>query len=828
MGNILEEVRQKLSRCFFTGGEFNAWIQKIVDDEENSLFGISYTIVKKIGESRKKYELGVKGKGEHTSYDKIRRGEDIELQIFVWDKAQNQDEHKKIIGELIEKFLNIENINFFSLLPDRQKLLAKCNETLKSWLGEKKKTAVFMLDLDRFKQVNDNFNHDAGSSVIREFGDILFEKGFQKAVILHQSGDEFNIMMPYEDPTELLALGFSIRQAAKSHNYALPVGKQIHLTAAQGVCLMEQTGTEFLEAVKKAEEAYFPKKKNREKYRDSVRLVLYEPGKPPIKEKANEKKMYVLMKTNNKNKGLFKNIFLDYICSFVSEKAEEQIQAEMDGLLEWMNLDYVGGQMRAIAKEETWDCSHQLSPEEVIFAVFCGLYNNPSFRNKRMILTINKDFMATIKLDEKEVFTLKETVAFEPGQLCETVVSNDSAVTDWEKRTKRTVLIYIGYDVIELPEKIFYRILRVDERPTTGGGLPDFWAGTLSELIGCVQENPYIDHVLICGKHDCASRLCSILNEIENWGKDLSYEFLIKKTNRRLGEIKDCQEKLHKTIQQIQFDEIVDVLYRCTQRNIPMEKRIVRKENWANKRFLNRHLSYEQICLDITDGCRVDYMAEAFPTVLEIMRNYLMEERRQKITDQAGRELIELDNFKLVINKPDSDDIPEYYRDEEQELDNYYKEVLGRENALFKSRLLEKNQLEAVLRHITGLFTENGIKYATRRAILVIEHRIDHVDNISPLGLVNIWIAPRQFGEDVIFDYTFSWRTVEAMVGLPFSLYATVKYAEELTEEISNRVKDKCETVHLGKVSYIANSLHMFLDPACLEIVRGVVNEATR
>ncbi len=364
--------------------------------------------------------------------------------------------------------------------------------------------------------------------------------------------------------------------------------------------------------------------------------------------------------------------------------------------------------------------------------------------------------------------------------------------------------------------------------PLLEGGLPDFWAGTLSELIGCVQENPYIDHVLICGKHDCASRLCSILNEIENWGKDLSYEFLIKKTNRRLGEIKDCQEKLHKTIQQIQFDEIVDVLYRCTQRNIPMEKRIIRKENWANKRFLNRHLSYEQICLDITDGCRVDYMAEAFPTVLEIMRNYLIEERRQKITDQAGRELIELDNFKLVINKPDSDDIPEYYRDEEQELDNYYKEVLGRENALFKSRFLEKNQLEAVLRHITGLFTENGIKYATRRAILVIEHRIDHVDNISPLGLVNIWIAPRQFGEDVIFDYTFSWRTVEAMVGLPFSLYATVKYAEELTEEISNRVKDKCETVHMGKVSYIANSLHMFLDPACLEIVRGVVNEATR
>ena len=62
-------------------------------------------------------------------------------------------------------------------------------------------------------------------------------------------------------------------------------------------------------------------------------------------------------------------------------------------------------------------------------------------------------------------------------------------------------------------------------------------------------------------------------------------------------------------------------------------------------------------------------------------------------------------------------------------------------------------------------------------------------------------------------------------MGLPESMYASVKFAEELTEEISA----KCNTIsaELGRISYNAYSLHMFLDRESMNIIRGIVNDAS-
>lgn len=833
MNDILEKVNEKLSDCFLTGEQFNEYIHEIINDESNSLYGIFYSVTKKIGNRTFQYELGTKGEGEYTSLDTFCDG-DVEVKVFIWDESREQAKYKQIVCEIIKRYINIEELDKNSLLPNRQNVLPKCNKTLTHWLHSDKNVAIFMLDIDHFKQVNDKYDHEVGSMVIKEFANILYDKGYMKAVLIHQSGDEFNIMMQYNSPDEIMELAFSIREAAKSYQYQHG-DNNIHLTAAQGVCLIEQEGADFEQAVLKAERAYFPKGKNKSKFRDSIRIIQYNNCEPIEKKDSQGKLVYVLIRTNAMDKRLFKNVYLDYIRYYISEMNIDEAD-KIHSLLDWINPSYNVGMMRCINcinnEEEGWDCTDQLSPEEVLFAVFSGLHANKALSGEKVVLKEDEDGNGTVLLEEKVIFSLQKGMTFSQEKKFEAIVPNYNIINGEWNIFKRTILIYIGYDVIVFPEKIFYHILRVDERPVTGGGLPDFWASTLSELIGCVQDNPYITQVLICGKHECAPKLCSVLLDIENWengDNKLSYEFLAKKTNRRLSEIKYCQEKLRGNVKKVEWSEVVDILFRNVQINADIIKQTETKKRHAEDRFLNRRLSYDPIRLKITDGCSVDSMAEAFPTILEILRNCLYEDRRQIIIDQAGRKLIELDNFKLVLNKPNSMDIPGYYKDESEELDKYYNDVLGSDDALFKQRLCEGNQLEAVIQHIVCLLTENGIKYATRRAILVIRHEIKDAGNISPLGLVNIWIAPRQDGKNVIFDYTFSWRTVEAMIGLPFSLYATVRYAEDLTKEICNRIGEKSrEVIRLGKVSYITNSLHMFLDSACLEIVRGVVNEATK
>ena len=833
MKDTLESVNKALSDYFFTGEQFNECILEVINDENNSLNGIFYSVAKKIGKTTFTYELGTKGEGEYTSLDTFCDG-DVEVKVFIWDEFREQTKYKQIVSEIIKKYLNIDGLDKNSLLPSRQNVLSKCKKTLTHWLSSNKRVAIFMLDIDHFKQVNDKYDHEVGSVVIKEFANILYDKGHMKAVLIHQSGDEFNIMMQYESPDEIMKLAFLIRESAKTYEYQHG-DNNIHLTAAQGVCLVEQEDADFEQAVLKAERAYFPKGKNKSKFRDSIRIIKYNECEPMKKRDSQGKLAYVLIRTNAMDKRLLKNIYLDYIRCYISEININEVD-KIHNLLEWISPIYIDGMMRCINcinnEEEGWDCTEQLSPEEVLFAVFSGLYINKALSGKKVVLKDNGAGNGIVTLDEKVIFLLQKGMTFTQEKRFEAVVPEYDILNGEWTSFKRTVLIYIGYDAIVFPEKIFYRILRVDDRPITGGGLPDFWASTLSELIGCIQDNPYITQVLICGKHEYAPKLCSILLDIEKWesgDNKLSYEFLAKKTNRRLSEIKYCQNKLAGNVKKVEWSEVVDILFQTIQTNVGVVKNPAKIRQYTEERFLNRRLSYDPICLKITDGCYVDSMAEAFPTILEILRNCLDEDSRQIITDQAGRKLIELDNFKLVLNKPDSMDIPGYYRDESDELDKYYYDVLGSDNALFKQCLCKGNQLEAVIQHVVCLLTENGIKYATRRAILVIGHEIKETGNISPLGLVDIWIAPRQDGKNVIFDYTFSWRTVEAMIGLPFSLYATVRYAEDLTKEISNRVGEKCrDIICLGKISYIANSLHMFLDHSCLEIVRGVINEATK
>lgn len=77
-------------------------------------------------------------------------------------------------------------------------------------------------------------------------------------------------------------------------------------------------------------------------------------------------------------------------------------------------------------------------------------------------------------------------------------------------------------------------------------------------------------------------------------------------------------------------------------------------------------------------------------------------------------------------------------------------------------------------------------------------------------------------------NYSFTWRTVEALVGFPYSIYGSVKYAQYLTDQIRAALPPaESRTVELGYVSYIAHSLHFFLDRYAQNIARRIVEDAS-
>jgi diguanylate cyclase (GGDEF)-like protein len=118
-----------------------------------------------------------------------------------------------LIAESFEKLSKTDNLT--GLHNDRYFFLALEREVRKILQGGGDVSLIFF-DLDRFKEVNDNYGHLAGSIVLKEIADILrniFSNS--KAVAARYGGDEFVVIMPGVGKKEAGEYAEDIRQSVE-------------------------------------------------------------------------------------------------------------------------------------------------------------------------------------------------------------------------------------------------------------------------------------------------------------------------------------------------------------------------------------------------------------------------------------------------------------------------------------------------------------------------------------------------------------------------------------------------------------------------------------
>ena len=107
-------------------------------------------------------------------------------------------------------------------------------------------------------------------------------------------------------------------------------------------------------------------------------------------------------------------------------------------------------------------------------------------------------------------------------------------------------------------------------------------------------------------------------------------------------------------------------------------------------------------------------------------------------------------------------------------------------------------------------------------------HPVQAGKEVLPLGLVSVRIIPSYAGRHLSLGFSFTWRTVEALVGFPYSLYGSVCYAEHLADLVSNKLPSTHGSrVDVGFVSYVAHSLHYFVDDYAQRIAKTIIDEAS-
>ena len=119
---------------------------------------------------------------------------------------------------------------------------------------------LLMLDVDFFKQFNDNYGHALGDKVLNAFVDAVKKKAGDDDAVIRWGGDEF-IAVFYNVPKEdQPALGDSILKSIR--NIQLPElgGKQI--TASMGFTYFNSSDNSVKDALDRADEAVYAAKEN--------------------------------------------------------------------------------------------------------------------------------------------------------------------------------------------------------------------------------------------------------------------------------------------------------------------------------------------------------------------------------------------------------------------------------------------------------------------------------------------------------------------------------------------------------------------------------------
>lgn len=152
-------------------------------------------------------------------------------------------------------------------LPNRRFLKERLLEKINQAEGKDDILTVFLLDIDHFKDINDQLGHDVGDAVIQEFGRRLLNSIGEEDVAARLGGDEFILLLPgVKTVEEAEKMATTIQQLV-----ALSWEKQadsLEVTTSMGIALTPISGATVSSVLKSADVAmYEAKEAGRSTYR---------------------------------------------------------------------------------------------------------------------------------------------------------------------------------------------------------------------------------------------------------------------------------------------------------------------------------------------------------------------------------------------------------------------------------------------------------------------------------------------------------------------------------------------------------------------------------
>lgn len=148
----------------------------------------------------------------------------------ISDWVAKQDELLRSRSELQQLSLTDE----LTQAPNRRSVMERLASELSLHIRKRRPLALALLDIDHFKEVNDNFGHQVGDVILREMVQLLRERLRSYDSLGHYGGEEFLLILPETTPGQAFLVCDRLRRTVAEEEFLIN-GHSHRITVSLGV-----------------------------------------------------------------------------------------------------------------------------------------------------------------------------------------------------------------------------------------------------------------------------------------------------------------------------------------------------------------------------------------------------------------------------------------------------------------------------------------------------------------------------------------------------------------------------------------------------------------
>jgi diguanylate cyclase (GGDEF)-like protein len=177
--------------------------------------------------------------------------------VYRYVKIASDITDRKRLDDQVWKLANYDAV---TNLPNRRLFLDRLEQEIKKCHRSGESLALFFIDLDRFKDVNDEFGHDVGDSLLVEAAHRINSCIRSTDIVARQGGDEFIVLLTGLTETsqiEILA-GNITDLMAQPFNLG---DIEVNISGSIGIAMYPHDAADEKALIKKADQAMYAAKR---------------------------------------------------------------------------------------------------------------------------------------------------------------------------------------------------------------------------------------------------------------------------------------------------------------------------------------------------------------------------------------------------------------------------------------------------------------------------------------------------------------------------------------------------------------------------------------